>query len=110
MDMATPTPIPWNWGLTPLLFAELQKTTGLLLRRPLWILPEPQALTMSGDRPVYQGVLELVDGPERIESGWWDDDGITRDYYIAMNTSGVHLWIYRNRNKTNTWFLHGIFG
>ncbi|HEX5763942.1 MAG TPA: DNA polymerase Y family protein [Woeseiaceae bacterium] len=92
---------------SPLLLADMRRTNSLLLRRPLWILPEPLPLTTN---PEYHGPLKLVDGPERIETGWWDGKGIARDYYVATNAKGVHLWIYRNRNRQATWHLHGIFG
>jgi protein ImuB len=80
------------------------------LRRPLWMLPEPRPLKVAQDRPRYQGQLQLVDGPERLETGWWDDDGIARDYFVAVNPQGICLWIFRNRSKDSVWYLHGIFG
>jgi protein ImuB len=80
------------------------------LRRPLWMLPEPRPLKVAQDRPWYQGQLQLVDGPERLETGWWDDDGIARDYFVAVNPQGICLWIFRNRSKDSVWYLHGIFG
>jgi len=78
--------------------------------RPLWMLTHPEPLAVRDGNPVYRGVLTLAEGPERIETGWWDEDGIARDYFIAVNSRGVRLWIYRNRNKDNGWYLHGIFG
>lgn len=88
------------------------------LKRPLWMLPEPALLTMRDGHPLHQGKLRFVEGPERLETGWWDKDGIARDYYTAMNPAGVGLWVFRNRNcrrdgQTNgeaAWYLHGIFG
>jgi protein ImuB len=83
----------------------------LKLWRPLWMLKEPERLASKDARPLYQGPLTLVDGPERLESGWWDDDGIARDYFVALTVKGVHLWIYQDRNtKKASWYLHGIFG
>ena len=80
-------------------------------RRPLWLLDEPRALESHHDVPCYQGSLRLVSGPERIETGWWDEDGITRDYFVAINSRGMHLWIYRDRSRDKgAWFLHGMFG
>jgi protein ImuB len=73
------------------------------------MLPEPLLLTAPRGNPEYQGPLTLRGGPERLETGWWDGNGIARDYYIAVNTEGIYLWIYRNR-KEATWHLHGIFG
>ena len=80
------------------------------VQRPLWLLTQPQALAVQDGKPVYQGVLALEDGPERLETGWWDDDGITRDYFVAANKMGARFWVYRNRSKDKGWYLHGIFG
>ena len=84
--------------------------------RPLWLLAEPQPLD-GGDQPRYEGVLELEEGPECIESGWWDGKDIARDYYIARNAAGLRLWVFRERRRrgdaagcTGRWFLHGVFG
>ena len=87
--------------------------------RPLWLLAEPQPL--GGDeQPSFEGVLELEQGPERIESGWWDGRDVQRDYYIARNPAGVRLWVFRDRDRASgakgdsssvrRWFLHGVFG
>ncbi len=94
---------------TPLL-AELRRNSSLLLRRPLWMLPEPRPLDTGKGLPFYQGPLKLLDGPERLETGWWDDDGIARDYFVAVNPAGMHLWIFRNRDRESGWYLHGMFG
>jgi protein ImuB len=80
-----------------------------VLRRPLWMLPEPRPLPVEQGAPVYQGVLKLLDSPERLETGWWDGDGIARDYYVAVNPAGIHVWVYRDRKSAKTWYLHGIF-
>ena len=79
-------------------------------RRPLWMLTEPQPLAVRDGKPLYQGVLSLEDGPERLETGWWDEDGIARDYYVAANPKGARFWIYKNRSKDRAWYLHGMFG
>ncbi len=80
------------------------------MRRPLWMLPEPAPLVVEAGYPLHQGRLRIVAGPERIETGWWDDDGIARDYYTAINPRGLRLWIFRNRSAAATWYLHGFFG
>ncbi len=92
------------------------------LCRPLWMLPEPTLLPAEGGYPLHQGRLTLLEGPERLETGWWDDDGIARDYYTAINPRGLRLWVFRNRTRDRTrdhtrdrspatnWYLHGIFG
>jgi protein ImuB len=86
--------------------AAIQRT----LCRPLWLLPEPTLLSAEQGYPLLHGRLILLDGPERLETGWWDDDGIARDYYTAINPQGLRLWVFRNRNRTATWYLHGLFG
>jgi len=81
------------------------------LRRPLWMLPEPALLSADSGYPLLQGSrLRLLHGPERLETGWWDEDGISRDYYTAVNPAGIRLWIFRNRSRTPSWYLHGYFG
>jgi protein ImuB len=107
---ALPVPAPWHEGANPEQLADLRRTGHLLLRRPLWMLAEPLALASEGDIPHYQGPLRLAEGPERLETGWWDGKGIARDYFVAVNAHGVHLWVYRSRQGKANWYLHGIFG
>ena len=86
-------------------------TPAQYVQRPLWMLPEPALLPSDSGYPVHQGCrLRLINGPERLETGWWDEDGISRDYYTAINADGRHLWVFRNRNRASSWYLHGYFG
>lgn len=78
--------------------------------RPLWLLHAPQPLDSQRGRPRHRGPLRLLAGPERIESGWWDGLDVQRDYYVACDTAGSHLWIYRECTQQKRWFLHGLFG
>ncbi len=80
--------------------------------RPLWMLPEPVLLEAEQGWPRHRGRLTLREGPERLETGWWDEQGIARDYYTAIDPRGVRLWIYRDRKPRCdvVWYLHGIFG
>jgi protein ImuB len=78
-------------------------------QRPVWLLAEPQRLE-GEEQPRYQGALELEEGPERIESGWWDGRDVRRDYYVARTPAGVRVWIFRERRTPGGWFLHGVFG
>jgi len=79
--------------------------------RPLWMLPKPALLTLDCGYPSHRGGrLMLLEGPERLETGWWDEDSISRDYYTAMNAAGIRLWVFRNRQQAPDWYLHGIFG
>jgi protein ImuB len=77
--------------------------------RPAWLLNRPQRLITREGAPVLQGTLELVAGPERIESGWWDGEEVSRDYYVALNPRGETFWIFREHHGEQSWYLHGVF-
>jgi protein ImuB len=84
--------------------------------RPLWLLPRLRALQERDGALHYGGVLQRVAGPERIESGWWDDGegsgeepapgDVQRDYYVAVSQRGEWLWIFRD---SQGWWLQGVF-
>jgi protein ImuB len=78
--------------------------------RPLWLLKQPEMLAAHRGRPICDGALKLLSGPERIESGWWDGGDVQRDYYVASTSAGARLWIYRECAGARAWFLHGLFG
>ena len=92
--------------------------------RPLYLLDAPQALSERHGRPHHHNEpLHLLAGPERIESGWWDEgernaDGrpsgdMRRDYFVALAPDQRWLWIYRecraDFDRGGGWFLHGYF-
>lgn len=77
--------------------------------RPAWLLSLPRRLASRAGRPLQAGPLELLRGPERIESGWWDGRDIRRDYYVARSRQGRLLWLYRDL-RDGRWYLHGLFG
>ncbi|WP_250480556.1 DNA polymerase Y family protein [Caballeronia sp. GAOx1] len=77
--------------------------------RPSWILETPQKLMLRNERPFYRRPLQLISRTERIEAGWWDGNGVQRDYYVAADDRGRMFWLYRER-LTGDWFLHGFFG
>ena len=93
-------------------------------KRPLWLLAEPLALTPTLSRVLAgEGLrtmlsrkrerewrFELLCGPERIETGWWDGREVTRDYFVARDAHGVRLWVYRDRCAPQNWYVHGLFG
>ena len=76
--------------------------------RPLWLLAEPRRLAMAGGEPCLDGPLALKQGPERIETGWWDGQRVTRDYYVAESAAGARFWVFRER--LGEWYLHGVVG
>ena len=47
-------------------------------------------------------------GPERIETGWWRNRTVGRDYYQVETASGCRYWLFR-RLRDGRWFLHGMF-
>ena len=84
-------------------------THTLIAGRPLWLLERPLPLSEVGGVPCYDGRLSRLTRAERIESGWWDGNDVTRDYFIACNPAEALLWIYQERNPNGGWFLHGFF-
>jgi len=66
--------------------------------RPIWLLHEPLPLLEPG----------ILQGPERIESGWWDGKGVARDYYVARQPHGIRLWVFQER-QSKRWYVHGVF-
>jgi protein ImuB len=53
--------------------------------------------------------LHILQGPERIEDGWWEGWAL-RDYFVAQDNTGVRYWLFRERYGQWRWFLHGVFG
>ena len=78
-------------------------------QRPLWLLAVPRQLKTRSARPQLQGALKLQPGCERVESGWWDEQDVARDYFVATNPSGSCYWIYRELSGERRWYLHGVF-
>jgi protein ImuB len=68
------------------------------LPRPVWLLNEPVPLPKP----------EILHGPERIETGWWDGKGVARDYYVARHSEGARLWVFQER-RSKLWYVHGVF-
>jgi protein ImuB len=76
--------------------------------RPVWLLDTPVMLAAPQVQQLRQSDLVLEQGPERIESGWWDGNDIARDYYIARQAGGARLWVFQER-RSQCWYLHGVF-
>lgn len=87
------------------------------LPQPTFLLPRPLKLVMRGDRPVYEGELQLLLGPQRVEGGWWDRDegvgetrNVMRDYWVAQSPKAGVLWVFQTRlDSAPAWYLHGHF-
>lgn len=67
--------------------------------RPLWLFDPPL--------PTERNHLELLRGPERIQTAWWQQ-AIWRDYYVADLKTGARCWAFVDAR--NQWYLHGYFG
>ncbi|MDO5102353.1 MAG: DNA polymerase Y family protein [Lautropia sp.] len=69
--------------------------------RPAWLLPKPE--------PLREGILRVLAGPERIESGWWDGEEARRDYYRVETVRGQQAWVYTTVGTHGPWMVHGWF-
>jgi len=90
------------------------------MARPVWLLAEPVMLCAMDPQHTQPLGWILDEGPERIESGWWDGKGVARDYYVARQMPGARqmhdapqmygarAWIFQER-RTRGWYLHGVF-
>ncbi|MBK6292904.1 MAG: DNA polymerase Y family protein [Rhodoferax sp.] len=92
---------------------------------PTWLLAAPLKLAVRQERPLYQGPLTLLAGPQRLEAAWWEQaagaaqpagEGCAlRDYFLARSEQAGLLWIYRERlggldvEAAPNWYLHGLF-
>jgi len=85
------------------------KSALIKQQRPFWLLPEPRLMPQKNHRPWLQGPVALVEGPERIQAGWWSGHDVRRDYYIALDSKGSRLWVYQEINEHRRWYLHGLF-
>jgi protein ImuB len=69
--------------------------------RPLWLLAQPI--------PLRQPLAQILAGPERIESGWWDGADARRDYYVVRCANGQRAWAFLPAGENSGWMLHGWF-
>jgi protein ImuB len=96
---------------------------------PTWLLLEPLHLAAVAGRPVYQGPLVRLAGPQRLEATGWlmrHDPAsgsatkpvlpAIRDYFIYRSQQAGLLWIYSERLAVTpesagqrAWYLHGFF-
>ncbi|WP_226662612.1 Y-family DNA polymerase [Microbulbifer aggregans] len=76
--------------------------------RPSWLLPRPEKIQQRDHKLFYDGELQLLQGPERIDGYWWQHHRHARDYYIARGNQGSLYWVYQDLTSEN-WFLHGVY-
>ena len=106
-----------SWSCEP---AKRRPAPRYELPVPTWILDEPLRLVERDNRPHYQGPLQLLLGPDRVEGGWWHRSSadahsapmnVQRDYWLALSPHAGVLWVYQQRlaHDQTAWFLHGHF-
>lgn len=84
-----------------------RRTTGKIEQapdrplRPTWLLPRPV--------PLRDHRIQIVSGPERLETGWWDGEDARRDYYILETSQGQKAWAFCPVGDQGPWMLHGWF-
>lgn len=91
-----------------------EEAPGARAVQPVWLLWPPEPLAEVDLRPLLDGrPLQLLSGPERVESGWWDQGLVQRDYFIAQAQDQALVWIFRTRlpaqEEGGGWFLQGRF-
>jgi len=69
--------------------------------RPTWLLERPI--------PLHDRHIEVLSGPERIETGWWDDGDARRDYYVLQTSTGQRAWAFTGVGERGPWMVHGWF-
>ncbi len=91
------------------------------LPQPTFLLDPPLKLAVKGQLPFYQGRLQLLSGPHRVEGGWWhracrNDTQVAlvvyRDYWVALSQHAGVLWVFQTRladEAAASWFLQGHF-
>ncbi|WP_051560024.1 Y-family DNA polymerase [Marinobacterium jannaschii] len=72
--------------------------------RPGWLLKQPQRIETA----LVKQRLTIIKGPERICGGWWDQQAVRRDYYVARWPDGRLGWLFRD--DRDGWYLHGWYG
>ena len=92
-------------------YSEVSANVYLLSKnfRPLWLLDEVIELPTNTGIPTYRNRPVQLGEPERIETAWWQEAPIQRDYFIATESSGSKVWLYRDLNSQRRWYLHGLF-
>ena len=90
---------------------------GICAPLPLRLLSSPERVTE------FRSALSLLDWfrwrgreyrvtscswPQRIETGWWREKSVHRDYFRVETEQGVRLWLFRDLRMPQ-WSVHGLF-
>ncbi len=93
--------------LVPLQSPSPNDTNTSSKQRPLWLFPQAMSLHKRHNTLYWQGQLQLLQGPERIDSCWWQEK-TARDYYVARHENGGIYWIYHDLS-CQRWYVQGLF-
>jgi len=74
---------------------------------PKGIKPHPVFIAIS-KKPVDINRFQVLDGPERITTGWWHSDPFRGDFYSGLSTTGDLMWLARNDG--GRWYRWGGYG
>ena len=74
-----------------------------------YLLALPGGWNAASNPALRDPRLRIVAGPERIESGWWDQADARRDYYVVQTLAGQRGWAYRTVGSDGPLLLHGWF-
>ena len=86
----------------------MEKVVSRDQARACWQLATAPALVLEAPKPATRD-LQLEGDAERIETGWWDSNDVRRDYFVAKDRRGTCYWVFRDRGKQGSLFIHGIF-
>lgn len=122
MQRWRPAALQGAFGSTEPAATGVSRTARLM---PPWLVRPARLLAVREGRPFYHGRLRLLAGPERLETGWWNDPApessepglAVRDYFVAHNNAVGWVWIYRERlpgsgpaaSTPYRWYLQGIY-
>lgn len=63
-----------------------------------------QSITIEG----VQSPVVASYGPTKVDSEWWSDTPVQRDYYEVQTEDGGRYWVFKKK-KDGQYYLHGIF-
>jgi len=110
----------WDGNAAPV----LDTADALPVARPLRLFARPEPVEAVAEVPDGPPVrfrwrrvtfrVARAEGPERIATEWWRDDGLTRDYFRVEDAEGYRFWLYREglygrETTAPRWYLHGVF-
>jgi protein ImuB len=83
---------------------------------PLKLLPCPVLIAQPERDVLTQGFLWngqtfcviQATGPDRLQTHWWHDVAVHRDYYRVTTQVGAEFWLFKDLVNSQ-WYLHGVF-